>query len=174
MIFQKLKPVYAILFILLSLIFSSCNEAEQPKSSLVVKDNLLYKRGSDVPFTGIEKALVEGKILEYEVKDGYKHGFFRIYSEDGIPEIQGQLDSNRNVGKWQYFFPNGEIESEGYFNLDQADGKWIWKYPDGKIKEEGEYDNGTRIGIWLTYDHSGKIINQQNYSLDDSTNNSTE
>lgn len=172
--FPKINPIIFILFFALSQFLLSCSKEELPKSSLVVKDNLLYKRGSDVPFTGTEKALVEGKILEYEVKDGYKHGFFRIYSEDGTPEIQGQLDSNRNVGKWQYFFPNGEIESEGYFNLDQPDDKWIWKYPDGRIKEEGEYNNGTRIGVWLSYDHSGKIINQNNYNFNDSTNNSTE
>ncbi len=153
--------------------FFSCGKEEIPESSLIIKDNLLYKRGSEIPFTGREKALVQNKIVEYDVLDGIKHGDFRIYSEEGIIEIEGQLDSNRNVGKWQYFYPNGTIESEGYFNLDRPNGKWIWNYPDGMKKEEGEYVNGVRLGMWYQYDSTGKIVFEYNYELDDSTKDST-
>ena len=152
---------------------SSCGKEEVPKSSLIIKDNLLYKEGSNVPFTGREKALVENKIIEYDVKDGLKHGDFKIFSAEGNIEIQGQIDSNRNVGKWQYFFSDGKIESEGYFNFDNPDGKWIWNYPDGKRKEEGDYENGIRVGIWYKYDARGKIIFEYNYDLGDSTKDST-
>jgi len=172
--FRTMKLLFFIPAMLVFILFSACKDEEIPKPSLVIKDNLLYKSGSDVPFTGTEKAFVENKIVEYEVKDGYKHGDFRIYSEDGNLEIQGQIDSNRNVGKWQYYFPNGEIESEGYFKFDQPDGIWIWKYPDGNKKEEGEYENGIRIGMWYQYDHSGKIIYEHNYSLEDSSSNLSE
>ena len=171
MIFYKCNPLKFIPSIFLFLFILSCAEQETPKSTLIVKDNLLYKRGSDVPFTGREKALVENKIVEYEVVNGFKHGEFKIYSADGLLEVQGQIDSNRNVGKWQYFFPNGELESEGFFVMDKPEGKWIWRYPDGKIKEEGLFENGERIGIWLEYDHDGDTIFKHNYDLDDSTNN---
>jgi len=160
----KLTLFFAVLF---SLLIYSCTKEEIPKSSLIIKDNLLYKRGSDIPFTGREKALVDHKIVEYDVKDGLKHGEFRIFSEDGILEVQGQIDSNRNVGKWQYFYANGEIESEGYFNLDLPDGKWFWNYPDGKKKEEGFYQNGERIGMWYRYDNNGEVIFEKNYDLND-------
>jgi len=169
----KLVKHFSVLIILFSIVFTACGKKEIPKSSLIIKDNLLYKRGSDVPFTGREKALVDKKIIEYDVKDGLKHGEFRIYSEEGNIEIQGQLDSNRNVGKWQYFYPNGEIESEGYFNLDHPDGKWIWNYSDGKRKEEGEYINGNRVGMWYQYDNNGKRISEYNYELGDTTQDST-
>lgn len=154
--------------------FFSCGKEKIPESSLIIKDNLLYKRGSEIPFTGREKALVQNKIVEYDVLDGIKHGDFRIYSEEGIIEIEGQLDSNRNVGKWQYFYPNGTIESEGYFNLDRPNGKWIWNYPDGMKKEEGEYVNGVRLGMWYQYDSTGKIIFEYNYELDDNIKDSTD
>jgi len=170
---HKLIKHFSILIVLFSIIFSACGKEEIPKSSLIIKDNLLYKTGSDVPFTGREKALVENKIIEYDVKDGIKHGVFRIYSEEGNIEIQGQLDSNRNVGKWQYFYPDGVIESEGYFNLDQPDGKWIWNYSDGNKKEEGVYINGKRVGMWYKYDNNGKIILENNYELNDTTRDST-
>jgi len=163
----KLVKHFSVLIILFSVLFVACGKEEIPKSSLIIKDNLLYKRGSNVPFTGREKAMVDNKIIEYDVKDGLKHGEFRLYSEEGNIEIQGQLDSNRNVGKWQYFYPNGELESEGYFNLDHPDGKWIWNYSDGKRKEEGEYINGNRIGMWYQFENNGEVIFEKNYDLND-------
>ena len=169
----KRVKIISISIILFSVMFAACGKEEIPKSSLIVKNNLLYKNGSDIPFTGREKALVENKIIEYDVKDGVKHGEFRIFSENGNIEIQGQLDSNRNVGKWQYFYADGQIESEGFFNLDRPNGKWIWNYPDGKRKEEGVYQNGNRVGMWLQYDNNGKIVFEHNYELSDTTRDST-
>ena len=165
---KAIRLFFLILLFLLSLIFISCVKEEIPKSSLMIKDNLLYKRDSNVPFTGREKALVQGKIIEYEVKDGYKHGEFRIYNLDGILEISGQLDSNRNVGKWRYFHSNGVIESEGNFDFDLPVGKWFWYYPDGKKKEEGFYEKGKRVGIWYNYDRDGKVNFENNFDIDDS------
>jgi antitoxin component YwqK of YwqJK toxin-antitoxin module len=164
------RSLIPVLLFLSSLLFSSCGKEEIPKSSLIIKDNLLYKRDSNVPFTGREKALVESKIIDYEVKDGYKHGQFRMYYTDGKLELEGQLDSNRNVGKWQYFHPNGVLESEGNFDYDLPDGKWFWYYPDGKKKEEGFFNKGKRIGIWYQYDRDGKIALEKNYDLEDSLN----
>jgi len=157
-----------IILLFLSIILTSCGKEEVPKSSLVIKDNLLYKKGSDVPFTGREKAKVEDKIIEYDVKNGYKHGDFILYFENGNIAMQGQLDSNRNIGKWSYYFPDGKLESEGYFNLDIPDGKWIWYFPGGKLKEKGEYNNGVRIGIWRQFDENGKLTFEHNYELTDS------
>lgn len=164
----KLIKLSLLISILLSMLFLSCGKEEIPKSSLIVKDNLLYKRGSNIPFTGKERALVENKIIEYDVKDGFKHGEFRIFSEDGMLMMEGQLDSNRNFGKWQYFFPDGQLESEGYFVNDIPEGKWVWYYPGGVIKEEGNYQKGLRVGSWYQYSSNGNIIHENNFSLEDS------
>lgn len=148
-------------------IIISCGKDEKPKSTLIVKDNLLYKQGSNIPFTGRERAFVENKIVEYDVVDGYKHGEFKIFSEDGVLEIEGQLDSNRNVGRWKYYYANGQIESEGLFLNDLPYGLWRWNYPDGKKREEGNYSKGLRVGVWYQYDNNGKIIYVINYDTGD-------
>lgn len=155
------------ILIILSILLASCGDDIQ-RSDLVLKDNLLYKKDSQVPFTGHEKAKVNDNIIEYDVKDGYKHGEFKLYDIDGNILMDGQLDSNRNVGKWQYFYEDGTVESEGNFKYDHPDGKWTWYYSDGQMKEEGLYSNGTRIGIWRQYTTDGKIYNQKNYDLKDS------
>lgn len=172
--FAHLKYIY-IAILLVTLVFNSCQDKEEkaPKSSLVLKNNLLYKIGSDKPFTGRERALVKNKIIEYDVKDGLKHGDFKMYFENGNIELQGQIDSNRNVGKWQYFYQNGQIESEGNFNFDHPDGKWIWYYSDGKRKEEGVYYNGVRVGMWFQYDSSGAVTHEHDYELGDNNTDSS-
>lgn len=169
MINNKSRISLVSLLITITVLSFSCGKDEIPKSTLILKDNLLYKQGSDTPFTGRERALVENKIIEYDVKDGYKHGEFRIFSETGILEIEGQLDSNRNVGRWKYFYSNGKVESEGDFVNDMPDGRWIWNYPDGKKKEEGYYKKGERIGLWYGYDTTGNIVFEKNYDLEDSS-----
>ena len=169
MINKKSRITLVLIFTTITILSFSCGKDEIPKSTLIIKDNLLYKQGSDIPFTGRERALVENKIIEYDVKDGYKHGEFRIFSEAGILEIEGQLDSNRNVGRWKYFYSNSKVESEGDFVNDKPDGLWIWNYPDGKKKEEGNYVKGERFGLWYGYDSTGKIIFEKNYDLEDST-----
>jgi len=166
---SKTYQLLVLIFLLiLQLFVTSCVKEKIPESSLVLKDNLLYKRGSDIPFTGREKAKVEDKTIEYDVVDGYKHGDFILYFENGNVEMQGQIDSNRNTGKWSYYFPDGKLESEGSFKHDLPNGKWIWNFPDGKRKEEGEYNNGVRIGTWRQYDENGKITFEHNYELPDS------
>jgi len=168
--FNNLKSLSHLFPFLILLIFVSCAKEEVPKSSLVVKDNLLYKRDSDIPFTGREKAVVEDRMIEYDVKDGYKHGEFKIYYLDGTPEMIGLLDSNRNVGKWQYFHPNGKLESEGNFNYDIPDGRWFWFDSKGNKIEEGIFENGKRVGVWIQYDSLGKIIFEKNYDMEDTLN----
>ena len=167
---SKLYKLALLFVIISSVLFYSCAKEEMPKSSLIIKNNLLYKKNSNIPFTGRERALVNNKIVEYDVKDGLKHGEFRIFSEDGKLEIQGQIDSNRNVGNWQYFYPNGEIESEGYFVNDLPEGKWRWYYQGGTVREEGIYQSGFRVGMWYQFNNSGEIIFEKKYDLKDSSN----
>ena len=108
-----------------------CAEEYIPETSLEMRDTLIYKKGSNVPFTGREKAKVKDKVIEYHVVNGFRHGEFIIYYENGNMQIKGQLDKNRNVGKWQYFYESGEIESEGFFVDNQPEGKWIWYFQSG-------------------------------------------
>jgi antitoxin component YwqK of YwqJK toxin-antitoxin module len=151
--------LFGILLLALTFIFcTACEKDHIPKSDLMTKDSLIYKKGSDTPFTGREKARVEDKIIEYDVVDGIKHGDFLLYYEDGTIQIKGTLDSNRNVGKWQYFYQDGKLESEGFFVDDMPEGRWSWFYPSGNLKEDGSYHKGLRVGWWKQYDEIGNVI----------------
>jgi len=146
----------------------ACEKNHIPKSDLVIKDSLIYKKGSDTPFTGREKARIEDKIIEYDILNGIKHGEFFLYYEDGTLQIKGKIDSNKNVGKWEYFYPNGEIESQGFFINDMPEGRWTWFYTNGKLKEEGSYHNGRRVGWWKQFDENGNVIFENDFKMSDS------
>jgi len=154
--------------LLLSLfVITSCGD-DTSGGALVQKNNLLYREGSNVPFTGKEKAKLNNKVIEYDVVNGIKHGEFKLYFENGYLEMKGQLDSNKNTGKWQYFYPSGGIESEGYFVDDKPEGRWVWYFEGGKVKEEGSFNKGKRVGWWKQYDEKGRTILQTNMELNDS------
>jgi antitoxin component YwqK of YwqJK toxin-antitoxin module len=171
---HKTKLIQILLFstLLIVVIFlaSFCEEEYVPESSLEMRDTLIYKKGSDIPFTGREKAKVKDKVIEYDIVNGLKQGEFIIYYENGNMQIKGQMENNRNVGKWQYFYETGEIESEGYFVDDQPEGRWVWYSPSGKLKEEGSYKQGRRIGKWKTFDENGNVMQEKEFSFDDTTN----
>lgn len=154
--------------LLLSLLIVSCEKNDIPESDLVIKENLIYKKGSNTPFTGREKARVEDNIIEYDIVDGIKHGEFMLYYEDGTLQIKGKIDSNKNVDKWQYFFQNGKLESEGFFVNDLPEGRWVWFYPNDTLKEEGSYHNGRRVGWWKQFDESGNLILEKEFEINDS------
>jgi antitoxin component YwqK of YwqJK toxin-antitoxin module len=165
-----MPPLTKLIFVIFStfLFINSCSE-KVSNSDLIIKDNLIYKRGSSTPFTGIEKSIIEDKIIEYEIKDGLKHGSFKLFFADGTLEISGQIEQNKNIGKWQYYYPGGELESEGYFENDLPEGKWSWYYLEGKVREQGSYHKGERAGMWYQYDGKGEIIFEKNFDIKDSS-----
>jgi len=133
---------------------------EEPVSGVFANTELLYKDGSDKPFTGTVRDTEATNIMEYDVVNGIKSGRFRLYTNGGNPVISGELENNKNNGKWTYYYPSGKIESRGAFKDDTIVGKWTWYYKDGTIKEEGFYIKGERDGKWVTYNENGIIQSQ--------------
>jgi antitoxin component YwqK of YwqJK toxin-antitoxin module len=133
---------------------------EEPVSGVFANNGLLYKDGSDKPFTGTVRDTVANNIMEYDVVNGIKFGRFRLYTDGDHLTISGELENNKNCGEWIYYYSSGQIESRGAFKDDIIIGKWTWYYEDGTIKEEGYYRNGEREGKWITYNENGIIKSQ--------------
>jgi len=174
-IFKYEISLLSAIIIFAQFVFIACdnNNDDIPKSTIETRDTLIYKKGSDKPFTGREKARVDNKIIEYDVVDGLKHGDFRLYYESGNIEIKGQVDKNRNVGKWQYFYESGQIESEGNFVNNLPDGEWKWYYRSGEPREQGIFKEGKRVGWWKLFDSTGNILEEREFFESDSLNTGT-
>jgi len=162
------KLISILLLLLLFFLIFSCTKNEIPPTTLEMRDSLIYKIGSGTTFTGKEKAMVEGKIIEYDVVEGMRHGDFRFYYENGNLEVRGQMDHNKNIGKWQYYYTTGELELEGNFVDNNPEGKWTWYFPSGKIMEAGNFTNGNRVGLWKQFDEQGNLIIDKEFLFEDS------
>ena len=168
--FMKVFKGVAFAGIVLILLLLSCSHNDEiPQSDLELRDTLIYKKDSNIPFTGREKSRIENKIIEYDVVNGMKQGDFLLYYESGKMEIKGHLDHNKNVGHWQYFYESGQVESEGLFVNNLPDGIWKWYNRSGTLREEGSYKNGQRFGTWRQYDETGNITKEKEFPGNDST-----
>jgi antitoxin component YwqK of YwqJK toxin-antitoxin module len=163
------KFICHLIVLPLFIIVSCSQNNELPPTTLELRDTLIYKKGSDIPFTGKEKARVENKIIEYDILNGVRHGEFKLYYESGKLEIKGQLENNMNVGKWQYFYESGQVESEGLFVKNMPEGKWKWYYRSGNLREEGTFEEGARVGMWTQFDDYGNILEENDFPASDST-----
>ena len=156
--FAVLK-LFLKLLIISSLFFAAaCNQYYTNQNIVIKEDGLIYKVGRDNPYTGRIIDTLHNKIIEYDVVNGMKNGEFRLSSEEGIVSVYGSIKDNRNIGKWKYFYPNGQLESVGNFNFDNPHGKWVWYYYNGNIKETGTFFNGDKAGTWYSYSLSGTLL----------------
>lgn len=161
-IFFSILMASYLLFVII--LFSGCSK--KPKlhhPHLVTKQGLIYAYGKDTPYTGHEKDIVKGQLIEYDVKDGFKNGTFKLYHKNGKLEMLGKIVMNKNEGIWKYFNPDGSLESTGKFKNDKPDSTWVWYYNDGKLKSKGDFSDGKKIGKWRNYDDEGKIIKEEEF-----------
>ena len=158
---MKSKILFAV-FVLFcfALLFISCRKKPVGKK-LVTKNGLIYLDGSTVPYTGMEKAKVVDKMIEYNVVNGKKEGTFKIFYHDGNPQIVGQMFNNKNEGLWRYYYDSPQLESQGNFKNDLPDSTWTWYFIDGKLKECGNFSSGMRIGKWISYNETGTITSEK-------------
>jgi antitoxin component YwqK of YwqJK toxin-antitoxin module len=165
------KSKYIILVLILILISIGIlygigklrKSSQEPVSGIFVQNDLIYKNGTNKPFTGVIMDTVANNIMEYEVVNGKKFGRYELYTDGDHLSIRGELENNKNNGVWTYFYPSGKIESKGLFKDDTLIGKWTWYYEDGTIKEEGYYKNGEREGKWMAYNEYGIIQSQTTF-----------
>ncbi len=163
------KILLVIIASLMQFLVVSCGDnVELTENDLEIRDNIIYERGTNIPFTGVERARVDDKIIEYEIVEGVKHGSFKLYYENGNKEIIGRIKNNANTGEWKYFYESGKLESEGYFVEDMPEGRWVWYYESGKIKEEGSFHKGNRVAWWYQYDPNGNESFSKNFDEKDS------
>lgn len=80
-------------------------------------------------------------IEEIEYVNGFKHGPYSMYYDNGVPMVEAT-------------YCKGELN-----------GNYVYYYPNGVVKEEGLYKDGKRVGEWKTYDMEGYVISTDSYDV---------
>ena len=99
----------------------------------------------------------EGKVV--------KHGYYKVYYEDGQLGMEVNYKDGKEDGRWVEYYENGKIRWEENYKDGLLDGKWVWYYENAQIKSEGNYKNGELDGKWVRYDEEGNITSERCYDM---------
>jgi antitoxin component YwqK of YwqJK toxin-antitoxin module len=110
------------------------------------------------------KLLVEGSFAGRIYTDAYcRFGEWKEYYEEGGVKTIGHYYENNPIGKWQYFYPNGQLKEEYNIALIEAHpassyckvGSYQYYYPNGQLKIDGYYSAAVDSTKEIRYDVDG-------------------
>jgi len=86
---------------------------------------------------------------------------FLIYSKFAISQNKNTID----IEDYNYIVKDskGVILELGNCDVDKKVGKWAYFYNNGDIKELGHYSNDVKTGIWISYLKTGDIYAKGKY-----------
>ena len=76
----------------------------------------------------------------------------------GGKRAEGELFCGKQVGKWTYYYSNGQKEAQGFYKDDVPDGHWTHWNVSGQVVSEGEFAGERRTGIWNYWRENGKLL----------------
>jgi hypothetical protein len=95
---------------------------------LVKRDDVYFKKLTDVPFTGKTTG-----------------------------ENQGSFRNGKKDGPWVKYHDNGQLWSKGIYKDGDRDGSWVWFHDNGQLLSKGIYKDGERDGPWVSYNEDGTV-----------------
>ena len=122
--------------------------------NLVERDEIYYKKFTNVPFTGVA---------------------FAISNETGTITQQAKYIDGLAWGKYYEWWPNGSKKVDGTYRFGLMYGRWKFFYENGKILCAGSYMNGkghrsTQLvdsipdegisGLWTYRDRNGRKVEE--------------
>lgn len=137
----------------------SITESEMPNGHFFYKGSVLAYTGKcEVKFEGAD--IIKAK---YRYKDGLLHGTFTTFYRDGKPESRGYYHKGRATGRWEKWYPNGQVAFVIYQNNNKFHGDYIIYADNGHIIEQGSYFENRKKGEWVYRDNRGKVLQKISY-----------
>ena len=138
-------------------LLSSASWSSTWMSELVHRENLYYKEGSDVPFTGRVIGRTEGMM-----KNGLMEGEwtiehpFKIFSFAGSWSLRWKMNYKNGIlhGPIEEYHRNGQLKISANYENEEFDGPYEEYYEDGQLKLKGTFLNRQFYGH--EYDKNGK------------------
>ena len=165
-----MRHILASVFLIV-LLFPALALGETVKfEDLVKREGLIYKKFTEVPFTGkVTKGKEQGNF-----KNGKRVGVWVEYNKDGrlwrevtykngkkVTWVQYKYHSNGQLrtketykdgkfdGPWVRYYDNGQLELKGTFKDVKYDGPWVGYYANGQLGFKGTYKDGNVDGPWI-------------------------
>jgi len=77
--------------------------------------------------------------------------------------MEGSFKNKERIGKWSYWYPNGNLWSEGHYKDGVENGIKTVFHENGEKYYEGKLKEGKRIGIWKFWDQDKNLLKEVNY-----------
>ncbi|MEO8066727.1 MAG: toxin-antitoxin system YwqK family antitoxin [Flavobacteriales bacterium] len=105
--------------------------------------------------------------------EGRKNGFWRITAPvatkpgyaDGQLIEEGRFATNKRIGTWHRYWPNGKLMSEITYDMGRPRGDYKTWYQNGQLEEEGNWDLDRNTGNFKRYHPNGEP--QQDFVFND-------
>ncbi|MCK4466603.1 MAG: toxin-antitoxin system YwqK family antitoxin [Bacteroidales bacterium] len=151
---------------------------------LELKEDLYFKKGDDVPFTGrtlyyfendqmaeeinFRKGLRHGKvkmwnekgipIVEADFINGEKHGQIILWYDDGQKRSVVNLKKNKREGESKIWYKNGAIKLKANYKNDMLHGTQMKYFPNGKVKIKVDYSENLEDGVKTIWKENGEVL----------------
>jgi|TARA_B100001964_G_scaffold226570_1_gene275606 antitoxin component YwqK of YwqJK toxin-antitoxin module len=80
-----------------------------------------------------------------------------VYHDNGQVKSEGmKLNNGDKVGKWVYFYENGDVLKEEEYKNGKLNGLFRQFFPNGNISVGGSYKDGLKTGPWLYNKENGE------------------
>ena len=90
----------------------------ETKDDLVERNGLIYKKFTDVPFTGSVTGQWQGQFT-----DGKKDGEWKIYFKDGQLKTKGKYKDGNQHGMFEEYYRNGQLFKKGNYINGKEEGR---------------------------------------------------
>jgi hypothetical protein len=113
-----------------------------------------------------EEDLTEGPAHGVALETGtylanLRNGIFTFRYTTGAIAGKGEYIDDLEVGRWQYFAPDGALREAGTYVAGVRDG--VWTERDGDRERTGPYRAGVRSGLW-TESVAGAVVRRWTYA----------
>ena len=127
--------------VLVVLLFPSLASGETVKwDDLIYREDLFYKKFTDVPFSGKVTGRFQGKI-----KDGVREGPWVRYHKNGQSLSKGTLKNEEKEGPWVYYYENGQLWFKGDYKNGKWEDPWVNYHKNGQLWYKGAYKDGKKV-----------------------------
>lgn len=132
-----------------------------PDGKVILKVDYLGGRKKEqvVKYYGPGRKHWEGWYLRAKEVTRTSYEWWKGAAETSVVRVDG---GDQRVGKWTWWFPNGQKQVEGVYAVGKSDLEWTWWHPNGQRWITGSYVLGRKSGVWKHWSPDGRLERTEN------------
>lgn len=136
------------------------NEKYQIENFYFTDGNQLIKDGNGKYILYYDNG---NKMVEGEIKNGFRDGEWYFYFENGVQQVLTTYSQNKQNGFSRGWYESGNPYFEGQLANDEPDGEWTWWHDNGNIQCQATFQANKKEGKQIFWSESGRLIKEEFY-----------